>query len=77
MPRTAAVIGAPGQFGQPYPGTSLAPRLLREAGLHKSLAALGWRVEDMGDVVRRVKHTSSNLLVDLLLDLYYFRLVLV
>lgn len=51
-PRTAAVIGAPGQFGQPLAGTNKGPQLLREAGLHKSVAAAGWRVEEMGDVVR-------------------------
>lgn len=51
-PRTVAVIGAPGQFGQPLAGTDKGPQLLREAGLHHSLAALGWRVEEIGDVVR-------------------------
>ena len=50
-PRTAAVIGAPGQFGQPLAGTDKGPSLLREAGLHQSLAALDWRVEELGDVV--------------------------
>eukprot|EP00903_Cladosiphon_okamuranus_P012729 g11900.t1 len=49
-PRTAAVIGAPGQFGQPLAGTDKGPSLMREAGLLGSLAALGWRVEEMGDV---------------------------
>ncbi|CAM9349790.1 unnamed protein product [Pylaiella littoralis] len=49
-PRTAAVIGAPGQFGQPLAGTDKGPQLLREAGLQESLAALGWRVEHVGDV---------------------------
>lgn len=52
-PHTVAVVGAPGQFGQPLAGTDKGPQLLREAGLHKSLAALGWRVEEMGDVVRK------------------------
>lgn len=54
LPRTAAVIGAPGQFGQPLAGTDKGPDLLRDAGLHQSLATLGWRVEEMGDVVRRL-----------------------
>ncbi|CAM9658108.1 unnamed protein product [Ectocarpus sp. 12 AP-2014] len=49
-PRTAAVIGAPAMFGQPLAGTDKSPQLLREAGLHQNLAALGWRVEEMGDV---------------------------
>lgn len=46
-----AVIGAPGQYGQPLAGTDKGPQLLRDAGLHKNLAALGWRIEEMGDVV--------------------------
>ncbi|CAM9521120.1 unnamed protein product [Ectocarpus fasciculatus] len=37
-------------FGQPLAGTDKSPQLLREAGLHQNLAALGWRVEEMGDV---------------------------
>ncbi|CAN0317660.1 unnamed protein product, partial [Phaeothamnion confervicola] len=49
-PRTAAVIGAPMQFGQPLAGTDRGPRLLREAGLHKVLTQLGWRVHDHGDI---------------------------
>ncbi|CAM9463112.1 unnamed protein product, partial [Choristocarpus tenellus] len=49
-PRTAAVIGAPGQYGQPLEGTDKGPQLIREAGLHRSLTALGWRVEETGDV---------------------------
>lgn len=61
-PRTAAVIGAPGQFGQPLAGTDKGPQLLREAGLHQSLADLGWRVEEIGDVVREreVHHTNNR-----------------
>lgn len=41
-------------FGQPLAGTDKSPQLLREAGLHQNLAALGWRVEEMGDVVRHI-----------------------
>lgn len=39
-------------FGQPLAGTDKSPQLLREAGLRQNLTALGWRVEEMGDVVR-------------------------
>ncbi|CAN0296573.1 unnamed protein product, partial [Scytosiphon promiscuus] len=39
-PRTAAIDGAPGQFGQPLAGTDKGPELLRDAGLHQSLATL-------------------------------------
>lgn len=36
--------------GQPYTGTDHGPRLLRELGLPRQLASLGWRVEDSGDL---------------------------
>ncbi|CAM9441485.1 unnamed protein product [Chrysoparadoxa australica] len=50
QPRVAAVVGAPMEFGQPLAGTDKGPTLLRNAGLIKSLAGLGWRVEDSGDI---------------------------
>ena len=49
-PRVCNVIGAPMQFGQPFIGTDTGPRLLRDAGLRKVIAGLGWRFHDSGDV---------------------------
>ena len=49
-PHTASVIGAPMTWGQPLEGTDHGPRLLREAGLTGMLAALGWRVQEHGDL---------------------------
>lgn len=55
-----AVIGAPAQYGQPLVGTNKGPQLLRNAGLRKSLAALGWRVEELGDVVRQTELATAG-----------------
>lgn len=63
-PRTAALIGAPAQLGQPLAGTDKGPQLMRDAGLYKSLAALGWRVEEMGDVVSSFMGDWFTLFVD-------------
>ena len=37
-------------WGQPREGTDNGPSMLREAGLAKELAKLGWQVEDAGDI---------------------------
>lgn len=50
QPRTVSVIGAPMTYGQPFVGTDRGPELLREEGLLKDLASLGWRVEDNPDL---------------------------
>lgn len=49
-PRTVSIIGAPMTYGQPFVGTDRGPELLREKGLLKDLASLGWRVEDNPDL---------------------------
>jgi len=43
-------FSAPMTYGQSFIGTDYAPSLIREAGLHKNLSKLGWRVEDMQDL---------------------------
>lgn len=48
--KTVSVIGAPMTYGQPFVGTDSGPSLLREQGLLKDLAALGWKVEDIPDL---------------------------
>jgi len=50
-PHTCTIIGAPMTHGQPYVGTDSGPALLREAGLRGMLSSLGWRVEDLPDLV--------------------------
>jgi arginase len=45
-------------YGQPFHGTDSGPRLLRQAGLRTMLTTLGWRVEDVGDMV--VDSTQSS-----------------
>jgi arginase len=37
-------------YGQPFVGTDVGPELLRKAGLRPLLSALGWRVQDIGDL---------------------------
>jgi len=37
-------------YGQPYVGTDHGPTLLRQQGLLQKLSALGWRLEDLGDL---------------------------
>lgn len=38
-------------YGQPFVGTDAGPSLLREKGLRNMLTSLGWRVEDIPDLV--------------------------
>lgn len=45
-------------YGQPFHGTDSGPRLLRQAGLRTMLTTLGWRVEDVGDIL--VDSTQSS-----------------
>lgn len=52
-PKTAHLIGAPMTLGQPMEGTDHGPQLLRDAGLESALDALGWNVEDQGDLSMR------------------------
>uniref|UniRef100_M4C2G5 Arginase n=1 Tax=Hyaloperonospora arabidopsidis (strain Emoy2) TaxID=559515 RepID=M4C2G5_HYAAE len=49
-PQTVSVIGAPMTYGQPLLGTDGGPKLLREAGLHKTLVKLGWSVDETGNI---------------------------
>jgi len=49
-PLTVSIIGAPLTYGQPYIGTDLGPKKLREAGLLSNLSSLGWRVKDNNDI---------------------------
>ena len=48
--REIAIIGAPLDLGQDRRGVDMGPSALRVANLNKKLCALGYRVEDMGNV---------------------------
>lgn len=48
--RTCLLIGAPVDSGQKRPGCLMGPAAYRVAGLEAALAAMGHRVEDLGDV---------------------------
>src|ERR1035437_739931 len=51
MPRThIAIIGAPLDFGQDRRGVDMGPSAVRVANLHARLAALGYQVEDRGNI---------------------------
>src|SRR5579859_8192402 len=45
-----AIIGAPLDLGQDRRGVDMGPSAIRVANLNKRLTALGYRVEDMGNV---------------------------
>lgn len=48
---TLAIIGAPLDMGSDRRGVDMGPSALRMAGLNRRLAALGYEVEDMGNVM--------------------------
>ena len=50
MTRSSIILGAPIQSGTHQPGCVMGPASLRTAGLIASLEALGWRIEDQGDL---------------------------
>lgn len=56
--RTVSLIGVPMEEGAGRPGCSMGPKALRIAGIAESLEALGYRVEDRGDVIP--EETSYN-----------------
>lgn len=49
-PKTCSLIGAPSSHGQPFLGVCHGPKLLRDAGIRKTVSSLGWRVKDTGDI---------------------------
>lgn len=50
MTRSSIIFGAPIQSGTHQPGCVMGPASLRTAGLVSSLQALGWQIEDRGDL---------------------------
>ena len=46
-----AIIGAPMDLGAGRRGVDMGPSALRVAGLNEKLAAIGYQVEDLGNVV--------------------------
>jgi arginase len=50
MPKSSIILGAPIQSGTHQPGCLMGPASLRTAGLPETLRALGWQVEDRGDL---------------------------
>ena len=58
--KTIQVIGFPMDLGADRRGVDLGPAAIRIAGLLETVAALGYRVEDAGDVAVRVKERSTR-----------------
>ena len=54
MPGKVRIIGVPMDLGQDRRGVDMGPSALRAAGLNARLRALGYTVEDMGNVSVRV-----------------------
>lgn len=50
MPQTIAILGVPLDLGAGRRGVDMGPSALRVAGLNARLEALGYRVEDLGNV---------------------------
>lgn len=50
MPQTIAILGAPLDLGAGRRGVDMGPSAMRAAGLNARLEALGYRVEDLGNV---------------------------
>jgi arginase len=48
--RALTIIGAPIEDGASVAGAAMGPAMLRVAGLNRELAALGYEVEDQGDL---------------------------
>jgi arginase len=58
--KTIQVIGFPMDLGADRRGVDLGPAAIRIAGLLETVAALGYRVEDAGDIAVRVKERSTR-----------------
>lgn len=54
MPGKVRIIGVPMDLGQDRRGVDMGPSALRVAGLNARLRALGYSVEDMGNIAVRV-----------------------
>jgi len=50
LQRQSVIIGAPSALGQELPGVETAPDALRKTGLAEKITALGFRVDDAGNV---------------------------
>jgi arginase family enzyme len=49
-PRRIHIIGVPMDLGQQRRGVDMGPSVIRYAGLHGALRALGYQVNDLGNV---------------------------
>ena len=49
-PSTVAIIGAPLDLGQDRRGVNMGPSAVRVVNRHKRVAALGYAVEDLGNI---------------------------
>ena len=58
--KTIQVIGFPMDLGADRRGVDMGPAAIRIAGLLETVAALGYRVEDAGDIAVRVKERSTR-----------------
>lgn len=60
MPQTIAILGAPLDLGAGRRGVDMGPSALRVAGLNARLEALGYRVEDLGNVAVEQPESASS-----------------
>lgn len=56
--RLVSVVGAPFNGGQPRTGVEQGPKVMRDAGLLKSIEDVGWKAFDTGDI--NVPEASEN-----------------
>lgn len=59
MEKTIRIIGVPVDLGQTQRGVDMGPAALRHAGLATSLAALGYRVCDTGNIEVPIRETVA------------------
>lgn len=60
MERTIRIIGVPVDLGQTQRGVDMGPAALRYAGLATSLAALGYRICDAGNIDVPIRETVAG-----------------
>lgn len=58
--KTILLVGAPMDCGKHRQGCRLGPAAYRVAGIAETITALGWQVEDRGDVQPGLPHGASN-----------------
>lgn len=59
MPQTIAILGVPLDLGAGRRGVDMGPSAMRVAGINARLAALGYRVEDLGNIEVEQQESSK------------------